>query len=72
MTMPHMDGEACFLELMKIDPAVKVIMTSGYNEQDVISRFTGRGLAGFIQKPYKKSDIIQKIKNILESRDGSA
>lgn len=71
MTMPHMDGEACFRELMKIDPAVKVIMTSGYNEQDVISRFTGRGLAGFIQKPYKKSDIIQKIRKTLESREDS-
>ena len=72
MTMPHMDGEACFLELMKIDPDVKVIMTSGYNEQDVISRFTGRGLAGFIQKPYKKSDIIPKIRKILESPGDSA
>jgi len=66
LTMPHMDGEECFRELRLINPDVKVIMTSGYNEQDIISRFVGKGLAGFVQKPYKSSDIITKIKLILE------
>jgi two-component system cell cycle sensor histidine kinase/response regulator CckA len=65
MTMPHMDGEACFRELRRLDPEVKVIMTSGYNEQDVISRFVGKGLAGFVQKPYKIGDLLPKIREIL-------
>jgi len=65
MTMPHLDGEACFRELRRIDPNVKVIMTSGYNEQDVISRFVGKGLAGFVQKPYKASDLLPKIRDVL-------
>jgi len=65
MTMPHMDGEACFRELRRLDPDVKVIMTSGYNEQDVISRFVGKGLAGFVQKPYKIGDLLPKIREIL-------
>jgi PAS domain S-box-containing protein len=66
MTMPHLDGEACFRELRRIDPAVKVIMTSGYNEQEVINRFVGKGLAGFVQKPYKTSDLIPVIRKVLE------
>jgi PAS domain S-box-containing protein len=66
MTMPHLDGEACFRELRRISPTVKVVMTSGYNEQDVINRFVGKGLAGFIQKPYKSSDLIPKLREILE------
>ena len=64
LTMPHMDGEQCFRELRQLNPDVKVIMSSGYNEQDVTQKFVGKGLAGFIQKPYKLSvlkDAIHKI-----------
>jgi CheY-like chemotaxis protein len=65
MTMPHLDGEACYRELRRVDPEVRVIMTSGYNEQDVISRFIGKGLAGFVQKPYKGSDLLPMIRKVL-------
>jgi len=50
--MPKMDGKGCFRELRRMNPDVKVILSSGYNEQDATSRFVGKGLAGFIQKPY--------------------
>jgi PAS domain S-box-containing protein len=68
MTMPHLDGEACYRELRRIDPAVKVIMTSGYNEQEVVSRFIGKGLAGFVQKPYKASDLLAVVRDVLEDK----
>jgi CheY-like chemotaxis protein len=55
LTMPHMDGEQCFRELRQIRPDIKVIISSGYNEQEVTQKFVGKGLAGFIQKPYKLS-----------------
>jgi YesN/AraC family two-component response regulator len=59
--MPHVDGEQCFRELRALNPTIKVIMSSGYNEQDVTQRFVGKGLAGFIQKPYKVSELKQVI-----------
>ena len=43
---------------------VKVIMTSGYNEQEVTQKFVGKGLAGFIQKPYKLSILREAIQKI--------
>jgi len=52
MTMPKMDGEECYRALRTIDPDVTVILSSGYNQQDATNRFAGKGLAGFIQKPY--------------------
>jgi len=55
LIMPNMDGEQCFRELTKIDPDVKVIMSSGFSEQEVAQKFVGKGVAGFIQKPYKLS-----------------
>jgi two-component system, cell cycle sensor histidine kinase and response regulator CckA len=66
LTMPHMDGEQCFRELRRLDPGVKVIMTSGYNEHEVTQKFVGKGLAGFLQKPYKFSDL-KKLIISLES-----
>ena len=62
LTMPHMDGEQCFRELRQLKPDVKVIMSSGFSEQEVAQKFVGKGLAGFIQKPYKLSMLKDVIR----------
>jgi len=62
LTMPHMDGEQCLSELGKLRPGLKVIMSSGYSEQEVAARFQGKGMAGFLQKPYKISELREVIK----------
>ncbi|MBI5485599.1 MAG: response regulator [Deltaproteobacteria bacterium] len=67
LTMPHMDGEECFRKLRQLKPDVKVIISSGYNEQEVTQKFVGKGLAGFIQKPYKVSDLKVAIKRISDT-----
>jgi CheY-like chemotaxis protein len=65
MTMPHLDGEACFLALRELDPEAKIVLTSGYSEQEVLAHFVGKGLAGFVQKPYKADLLLGKIRDIL-------
>lgn len=65
LTMPHMDGEECYRELRRIRNDVRVIMSSGYNEQDVTQRFLGKGLGGFIQKPYRMESLSRTLQNIL-------
>jgi len=62
LIMPRLDGEQTLKELQGIDPHVKVIMSSGYNEHDVSQKFIGKGLAGFIQKPYKLSTLRDMIR----------
>ena len=64
LTMPHMDGEQCFRELKMINPDVKVIMSSGFSEQEVTQKFLGKGSAGFVQKPYKLSALREAIQKI--------
>jgi PAS domain S-box-containing protein len=61
LTMPHMDGEQCFRELRILNPDIKVIMSSGFSELEVTQKFVGKGLAGFIQKPYKLSVLREGI-----------
>jgi len=65
LTMPRMDGEQCFHELIGVKPDVKVIISSGFSEQDVSQRFVGKRLSGFIQKPYKLSVLKDVIKNAI-------
>jgi len=57
MTMPEMSGEETFHELRKIRENVAVVLTSGYDEQEATRRFTGQGLAGFLQKPYTTVEL---------------
>ena len=66
LTMPRMDGEETFREIRRLQPGARVILTSGYNEQQVTQRFAGGGLSGFIQKPYKLNDFRSKLHQALE------
>lgn len=59
-----MDGEQCFRELKQLKPGVKVIMSSGFSEYEVTQKFAGKGLVGFIQKPYKLSVLRETIQKI--------
>ncbi len=66
LTMPVMSGEEAYRELSKIDPNVRVILSSGYSENDATGRFVGQGLTGFIQKPYRPTDLAEKIREVME------
>ncbi|MDQ6969471.1 MAG: PAS domain S-box protein [Mariprofundus sp.] len=61
MTMPRLDGKGCFRELRRINPDVQVILSSGYNEQEATSCFTGKGLASFVQKPYRPEVLMDAV-----------
>ena len=65
LTMPRLDGEEAFRELRRIDPNVRVLLMSGYNEQDAVARFVGKGIAGFIQKPFVLDDLKDQIQRLL-------
>jgi len=65
LTMPQLDGEQVFREIRRLRPDAKVILSSGYDESDVTSRFAGEGLAGFIQKPYRSDSLRAKLREVL-------
>jgi len=65
LTMPHMDGEETFRELRRRKPDIRVIMSSGYNEQEVVQRFLVKRIAGFIQKPYGLEVLAGALKTAL-------
>ena len=65
LTMPHLDGEGAFRELRLLRPEVRVLLMSGYNEHEAMNRFIGKGLAGFLQKPFKTENLRARLEEIL-------
>ena len=67
MIMPGMGGGKAFDILRGINPAVRVILSSGYSIDGEAQQIMERGCNGFIQKPFRLADISQKIRDVLEN-----
>ena len=65
LTMPQMDGVETFRELRRAKGDVRVVLCSGYSEQDALTRFGSAGLAGFVQKPYRMAEVTGAIRRAL-------
>jgi len=52
-----MDGLATLDALLAIDPALKVVLSSGFDEHSLLEREGAGRVAGFIQKPYSVADL---------------
>ena len=65
LTMPRLSGEETFREIHQLRPHLPVILVSGYNEQEVTDQFMGRGIAGFIQKPFQLAELRDKLRAVL-------
>lgn len=66
MTMPRMGGEETFRELRALNPKLPIILCSGYSEEDAAARFAGKGLAGFLQKPYQATSLLAMLRAVLQ------
>ena len=69
LTMPRMDGEQAFHELRLINPEVRVVVSSGYAEDDITARFVGQGLVGFVHKPYSLAELREQLRVALEGAE---
>ncbi len=62
LSMPGMNGHETYEGLHKINPQVPVIVSSGYDEKEVLRRFNGTGLVGFLKKPYNLVALLETVK----------
>ncbi|MDH3254394.1 MAG: response regulator [Acidobacteriota bacterium] len=66
LAMPEIGGEEAFTEMRRIRSDVPVIMSSGYDEQEVSTALAGKGLTAFIQKPYRLAALQESVRAALE------
>jgi PAS domain S-box-containing protein len=67
--MPVMNGDEALLRMLEIDSGARVLMSSGYAETGTLKRGGQSLIAGFVQKPYTTSHIIERLRRII---DGTA
>jgi CheY-like chemotaxis protein len=66
MIMPGMGGGDAYDELKKVNPDVKVLLSSGYSINEQAHAILDRGCHGFIQKPFNMRQLSQKLREILD------
>ena len=67
LTMPEMDGRETAYHLREMDPDVKLIIASGYDEMEIRERFTGQELVGVIQKPFQFAELQRQFQTFSSS-----
>ncbi|MGD0036150.1 MAG: PAS domain S-box protein, partial [Bacteroidota bacterium] len=68
MGLPKLSGDAEFKKLKEINPAVKMILASGYFEPDIKATLESAGVLGFLQKPYIIEEVLAKIRKTLDDK----
>ncbi|MCC7479379.1 PAS domain-containing protein [bacterium] len=67
VTMPRMTGVEAFRAMREIQPGIKVILSSGYNQSEAYRQFSQEGLCGFIQKPYLRQELLDTINGVISA-----
>ncbi len=65
MIMPGMEAADTFDQLKAVNPAVKVILSSGYSLDQKATEILNRGCSGFIQKPFNMKNLQEKIDEVI-------
>ncbi len=65
MVMPEMNGHDAFFALKQIDPKVKVLLQSGYVNEEDARAVLNAGALGFLRKPYRTVDLARRIRDAL-------
>ena len=66
MKMPH-NGSTTFDRLKKINADVRVLIASGYTEDQRIREMKKQGCYGFIQKPFSIRTLSEQVTNALNN-----
>ena len=72
LTMPGMDGVETLRRLREIDPDVRAVISSGYTEEEIGSRFANNRIEGFIQKPYDQTQLALVLRSVLNDSGNAA
>jgi PAS domain S-box-containing protein len=67
MAMPIMDGPALIVALRRMNPAVRVIGSSGLTSRDGISQALGSGIVHFVPKPYTAEVMLSVLRKALDN-----
>ncbi len=65
LVMPNKSGKECFQEMLAIDPDVKVILSSGFSQDERVEAVMKMGIQAFLHKPYTLKNLASVIQKIM-------
>jgi PAS domain S-box-containing protein len=65
LTMPELDGPETFLQIRRLSPGARVLLSSGHSPAEVAQRYGGMGFAGFVAKPYQLHSLVEALRAAL-------
>ncbi len=68
MAMPVMGGRDAFIRLREHNPAVKVVLATGYSRDTDLADVMKLGINGFIEKPYRVEELATVIRRVLDDK----
>ncbi len=72
LIMPKMSGAETFNRIKSIDPAARVLLSSGYSRNGQAEELLQKGCSGFIQKPFNILELSRKVREVLDGSGGGA
>jgi PAS domain S-box-containing protein len=70
LRMPRMTGEQAFAEMRRIEPSIRGLLASGYDESGRIGEIVAGGFGGFLRKPFRRDELGRTVERILAARGG--
>jgi PAS domain S-box-containing protein len=67
LTMPILNGADALRAIRAIAPGTRVLMMSGFNEQETSERFVGVSPDGFIHKPFALANLRERLQAVLNT-----
>ena len=64
MFMPKMNGSTTFQKLRQVNPDARVILSSGYPEDDTVNSLLGDPSVAFMRKPYGLKELMDTVHRV--------
>jgi len=65
MVMPKKSGKEVYLDIKKINPDVKVLLASGFRQDERVEAVMQLGVNGFVQKPFTLVALSKKLEEVF-------
>ena len=72
MIMPKLGGSQAFVKIREIDPQAKILLSSGFVNEEDIQHLLQQGACGFLSKPHRLPVVVKAIRDALDGKSVSA
>ena len=72
MIMPKLGGSQAFARIREIDPQAKILLSSGFVNEEDIQHLLNQGACGFLAKPHRLPVVVKAVREALDGKSVSA